>query len=751
MPINRQTHRFLLCTLCIGSSTALGLNLVENPGFEEPEKSSDPAVWMPLTFGPEAEFSTDRQIKHSGSASIRIQAVEVTRTYITTPWIQVAPGERLRMGAWTRIQNVPREPGATLAIAEFDATRGERMRKIDVAAQNSDWQHLSGQITVPAYATLMRLRLGFSYSSGTCWWDDVTIEPERLIVVRARLADDRLYPSRTLQVLLINRGRTQPQLTIRALINHKPFTRVLSLDGSFLQVAEIPLEALPSGAGTLALQVLSADQKNCYYDSGPMKVVVPPPVTLFPIGPTHWVVEDGRPTMDLSMDLAVWQPSKDSLPLQLELFSHDGRLIESRTLGPVSICGPHKFPYRCADQPRGRYRLRVSVHTLDGRQHAAEQPWEVIAREDAQTTLSPDGFFRIRGKTLLPLGMFNSGRFEESAAAGFNVTHAYNASRVQRGRRPDDQRVKNFLDQTQAAGMHALLMVPLDFAYAGQWDAFRQRIRLCRNHPALLAWDEEEGLARGAMTMGTLARMRQILREEDPHHPFMVGDSRDVIRRVTDRTRFFPAQHMDLGMWWWYPFPLKDRTDDALVGEVTGSGRVLELPQFLTQSRLSEPLWVGIQAYKKSQGRYPTPAEYRAQAYAAICAGAKGLMWYGAYVTGGLFQSPTEGHWDELKKLVAEFRDLATLPADPCPARTGSNSFRRRRSSQPCVARSARTLLIAVNRGIVPMDASLALPEASPSAPWTVRGENRKLIPGPHGLSDHFEPLGVHIYERPDS
>ena len=65
-----------------------------------------------------------------------------------------------------------------------------------------------------------------------------------------------------------------------------------------------------------------------------------------------------------------------------------------------------------------------------------------------------------------------------------------------------------FLDSTEKAGMKALTMVPLEYAAAGEWDAFRRRIRMFRNHPALLAWDEEEGLARGDWKIETLAKVR---------------------------------------------------------------------------------------------------------------------------------------------------------------------------------------------------------------------------------------------------
>src|SRR5439155_1495901 len=162
------------------------------------------------------------------------------------------------------------------------------------------------------------------------------------------------------------------------------------------------------------------------------------------------------------------------------------------------------------------------------------------------------------------------------------------------------------------AGMRALFLVPTPFATAGDWAGFRRRIRMFRNHPALLAWDEEEGIARGEMKPAVLAKIRQVLREEDPNHPLMVGDSRDAINRVTDRSDFFPLASMELGMWWWYPLPLGPRPGDALQGEELARTYELAPPSFLTLSNTDKPLWVGVQSYKKprADARYPTPAEY---------------------------------------------------------------------------------------------------------------------------------------------
>ena len=54
-----------------------------------------------------------------------------------------------------------------------------------------------------------------------------------------------------------------------------------------------------------------------------------------------------------------------------------------------------------------------------------------------------------------------------------------------------------FLEDSGANGMKMVLMVPMRLVIQGDWDGVRRRVRMFRNHPGLLAWDEEEGFARG--------------------------------------------------------------------------------------------------------------------------------------------------------------------------------------------------------------------------------------------------------------
>jgi hypothetical protein len=212
----------------------------------------------------------------------------------------------------------------------------------------------------------------------------------------------------------------------------------------------------------------------------------------------------------------------------------------------------------------------------------------------------------------------------------------------------------------------------------------------------------------------------------------MVGDSSDVTARVRGEPNFFPDAEMDLGMWWWYPFPLRPPKATAAIdedgNEPAARWDVLTPPAFLVRSATIKPIWVGVQSYRKSDGeaRYPTPAEYRTQAYLAIASGAKGLMWYGGGVTGGMYFDPKAGHWDDLTVLVRELRDREhfwTAPiTESLPVKAAEAHITAVIKRQP----DGRSLLVAVNRGPDPVDATLV------------------------GIKHHFEPYGVLVRELPE-
>jgi hypothetical protein len=248
--------------------------------------------------------------------------------------------------------------------------------------------------------------------------------------------------------------------------------------------------------------------------------------------------------------------------------------------------------------------------------------------------------------------------------------------------------------------------------------------------------------------MDGLVKMVQIIREEDPNHPIMVGDMKDVGTRLPDRRDIFPVDQMDMGQWWWYPLPLKEQLDTGLEiqGAKMGSGSELIPPPFLAQRTTDKPIWVGIQGYKKGDdSRYPTPAEYRAQAYLAIICGAKGVMWYGGSVTGGIFLKPEEAHWDDLKKLATELHEMIPVFLSPTidPATLEPKDAL---VSVMMKHLDDRDVLLACNRSTNPADVTFASPQIR-AGEVSVLNEYRNVRAESGSLHDRFEPLAVHVYE----
>src|SRR5262249_27645296 len=160
-----------------------------------------------------------------------------------------------------------------------------------------------------------------------------------------------------------------------------------------------------------------------------------------------------------------------------------------------------------------------------------------------------------------------------------------------------------------------------------------------------------------------IAALYRLVHELDPNHPLVLGDTKDVIKKFQhDRSDFFPDSCMDVGVWWWYPIPLKDPDGNGVDGrDGLAVGRLLTPPSWLTPTFSRNPLGIATQAYQHptQNGRSPTPAEYRCMAYLGIINGAKGVFFYTGYGQkdfeenpAGLLNKPAEGHWDYVRKLV---------------------------------------------------------------------------------------------------
>jgi hypothetical protein len=743
------------------------MNLLDNASLEQLNPRGIPIGFTAQTpWGAKATFASDSADAHSGQRSFKIHSDDSTQSWLVADAIDVAPGETITVSAWVKTKDIrfdseSEQTPAVQIMAAFINSDGHSDQFAEPAVAisaktipqsqgkfSSDWTHIQGDLKVPALAAKLYMRFGQYNAAGTSWWDDVEIHPHNLLVCRAELKSTRFSPDAgALPVTIINRAKQTESIHLQAAVGKVTAASDLQLTGVAKQSVSIPIAVAGIGSVNCATTLRYASGEVIFTET--RNLTIPPPLLVLPPIPTHWAVEDGSPIVDGDVDIAVAHDLRDNAKLSINITDSAGTVEASWTNKEPLKDGWNHWQIKPAlSIPVGRYQIEVALKSTSGQPIEGKQHWAVVRRNDARTTLNADGYLVADGQPVFPLGIFNgNAHLQEMADNGFTITHAYNAIDVKVGQPPDDLAAQEFVDETQRVGMKALFLVPREFVFHHDWDQVRRRIRMFKNHPSLLAWDEEEGIARGDMSPDDLKKLREIITEEDPNHPLMIGDSRDQIQQVTDRSNFFPVDQMDLGMWWWYPLPPGGPKSNALEGVELGKAMELAPPSFLTLRKTDKPIWVGVQAYKKPQAwaRYPTETEYRAQAYISIIHGATGLLWYGGSVEDGVYENPTAGHWDYLKSLGKELHEMSpifmaqTIDAPSFEPPDAPISVMLKKLGD-------RQVLLTANRGSKAIDINFSCATDFHSA--KVLYESRDSVAISDGrLKDHFDPYQVHVYE----
>lgn len=739
-------------TASTGSLNMRPHNLILNPGFEDgAQRNGLPKSWLSWNEdGSSPEFRIEAGgVKGSKCASVRLG--KDGRAVLLSSPVPAAPGEKMRAEVWMRCTDYKSEGTAgrlTFTAACLDA-RGRYFHWDRFSGKpTGQWSLLTGEFTVPPGARQVVLQLGFNYARGKVYFDDAVITAQQQFALRLA-ADGEYDPSSDgVPFTVINRTGAKRTVFVRVLNKGKRFSGKLKLSGSVEQGTIVPVR-LPQGNASLDALLEDPEGKTL---TPITKVVlsVLGQVEMEPIIPTHFCIEDGSPAFQGRVWIHVRQEDLKKASLSCSLFDDKGALVASRKWDSVSP-GRLDFGMDVPNLPKGDYNLTMRLMLAGGKVVEAKQDWHIINRAQARVTLGADGYPVVDGQAIFPLGTFNSGRYELMKKTGFNVVHAWNRARALPGVHPRHQPAKDFLDDAQKSGLKAVLMIPADLAKLGNWEEAARRVRMFRNHPALLVWDEEEGVARGEMPIDKLSRLIEIVRKEDPHHPFCLADSYDVINKV-DRSRFFPERLMDIGMWWWYPIPLNPGGDaSALEGRISARNQALEAPAFLGSRNTDKPIWLGMQAYrpaKRADGRLPTAAEYRAMAYLAVVYGAQGMLYYMGGSAGQVegAKDKVNRPWDYLNDLIPEISTM--LPVFMMPsAKEKVEVLPPEAPIASCIKLfKGMRILIAVNRENKPLDVQLTV-QGIKNVSAAVKFENRSIMPTQSGIEDHFDPYEVHVYE----
>jgi hypothetical protein len=202
------------------------------------------------------------------------------------------------------------------------------------------------------------------------------------------------------------------------------------------------------------------------------------------------------------------------------------------------------------------------------------------------------------------------------ASHGFTTIHNY---RFESDRPLDVPRfvgeARAYLDAAARHGLDVLLGVPRNWLRDRREADVREVVRALADHPALLAWYEDEQAQSGRFdSVRLLARS---VEAEDPEHGLIIEEGRNDSRLLgIGRVRMFT----------YYPVTARARR----------AGRLRSLRGRFPVHALRVPFWPVLQAfgrdlvagYRKPDLVAPTQPELRYTLYSALGAGARGLFFY---------------------------------------------------------------------------------------------------------------------------
>lgn len=733
-------------------------NLVKNPASEQLSFTSHSAGkgwWISDAIG-SLTVEPDPIVAFQGKPSVRFHADADCKAVLVSPLFAVAPNDELHFQVRVRGENLPANRSGTHAGVAFRDKDGKVIRRayFESGSLTTNWPLISGDATAPAGATVAEVHLGYTNAPGTVWFDDVSAVIANPLSLSLVETAKPWIGSQEVSIRVFNRQATEFNGTISSVIAKRSASLPLSLQPNTGRDLNIPIRLDGVGAHNYKISLVDASGKSLRSIDG--KFHTEKPLVLFPADPCYQIVGEGDGSTRVDARLNMNPAQFAGLQLGVKVSDSAGKQIDQAT---ANFSQEGRGGVICHLQVQTLGVFSVTARLLDRTGHeitSADTDVHVVTAGESRVATRPDGFLDVAGKPSFPIGMYSCGRYEEMGKAGFTATHEYGTTTGEADDpiNPTDPHLKELLDRSWANGMRMMVELPRKAIEQAKWQQVRRRIETFRHHPGVLCWGSEERVARGTAPLANTIALYKLVHELDPDHPLVLGDTRDVIQKLqVDRRDFFPDAAMDVGIWWWYPIPLKTGEANALEGSDKTAG-LLEPPGWLTTTHSKKPLWIAIQSYQKPAkgARFPTPAEYRSQAYLSIINGVKGLFFY----TGsgqrdyfgkgsGLLNKPEEGHWDYVKQLVGELREFTPVIMAPKSSAkivmspdTAPVEFTTRELD-------GKPYLIAANKSDRPQKIQFTSTAIS-GHQARVLYENHPVEIQAATLTDDFPPFAVHIY-----
>ncbi len=541
----RKILLLLAVTLCFWRlPVSAQENLVRNSGFEEKAAASGlpGGGWWLYEGNGRTITKTDLNVAHGGSASVQLHADEESKCVLVSAPFEVAPGDEMKFQVWVKGAGITTNHPATFAGLAFRRKDGTVFQRnyFQSAALGGERAMISGTAQAPADATSAEVHLGYTNAPGTVWFDDVLAvitSPMSLSLVEGA----KLWPgAQEITVRVANREAGEFRGSVTCIIGKEVSTVPVVLAAKAAGEFKLPITLKMVGQHDYKIRLLDAGGTQLRLLQGKFRTAAA--LALFPPCQYYHLVGEGNGDTRIDVRVNLNPAERNGLKLRVELMDAGGNQIQAATADASQgeLAGLNlRVP---VDQP-GTFGIVARLLGADGRELAMEKSEVHCALENsAKVTMGADGFLRVNGAPNFPIGLYNSGHDEEMAAAGFNATHNYGITTGEANEaiNPNDTELAAMLDKAWASGLRMMVELPRKAIEQGKWEQVRRRVQTFKHHPGLLCWGSEERVARGNAPLSRIAALYKLVHELDPDHPFVLGDTKDVIQKFkVDRRDFF--------------------------------------------------------------------------------------------------------------------------------------------------------------------------------------------------------------------
>jgi len=277
--------------------------------------------------------------------------------------------------------------------------------------------------------------------------------------------------------------------------------------------------------------------------------------------------------------------------------------------------------------------------------------------EEHPRYFTSDSILILEGKPFFPIGIYSVNplkrwdpptAFDEIKAAGFNSVHTYEFE-------PDY--LHEYIKSADSVGLKVLIYPGDRMVRTGfHIDNVRNFVNHLAESSTILSWYLADEPELGGISPAVVKQAHNIIKEIDPYHFTSVV--------VSDPTQY--ANYMNVSnVFMIDPYPIAKWADYRIT---MVSDKVEAVLDAMRTTGVSKPLWAVLQAFgcqnEKNKGwgwdREPTKQEIKAMTYLAIVKGVSGIFYY-TYHGSQYYIKESPKHWDHLKAIVGELREIYPL------------------------------------------------------------------------------------------